>query len=109
MNSYEARCQKLLYLRSNVWILQVAEIKRNKSNYLMTIKFWITICTLNVQKFKSILTANTNQVSSRLMMLRLTQRQPTAQVGPSNYISQHAIRKCSVTLSELLIALLQKE
>jgi len=75
----------------------------------MTMKFWITICTLDVKNFKSILTANTNQVSSTLMMLRLTQRQPTAQVGQSNYISQHTIRKCSVTLSELLIALLKKE
>jgi len=34
-------------------------------------------------------------------------RQPIAQVGPSNYISQQVFRKCSVTLSELLIALLR--
>lgn len=109
MNSYEARCQKLLYLRSNVWILQVAETKRNKWNYLMIMTFWITVCTLKVQNFKSILTANTNQVSRRLMMLRLMKRQPIAQVGPSNYISRHVFRKCSVTLSELLIALLKNK
>jgi len=71
--------------------------------------FWIAICTLNVQNFKSILTANTNQVRSRLMMLRLMKRQPNAQVGPSNYISQHVFRKCSVTLSELLIPLLENK
>jgi len=67
------------------------------------------ICTLNVENFKSTLTANTNQVSSRLTTLRLTKRQPIAQVSPSNYISQHVFRKCSVTLSEPMIALLKNK